>query len=336
MFVTKSKGESERSTMKDSVKGARRLLALVGAGAIAASALAAGVVAAVDQTPLKGNITADGSSTVGPWTTAAAEMFGKRNKGVRITVGISGTGGGFERFCNGETDISNASRPIKASEHAICLAKGNRWVAFTVANDGIAVVVNRANTWADCLTTAELKKIWNTGSTVNNWSQVRAGFPDQPLKLFGPGTDSGTFDYFTEVINGKARASRSDYQASENDDVLVAGVSGERGGLGYFGLSYYEANKDQLRVVKIDNGAGCVTPSIGTVQTAKYKPLGRPLFIYVKRASFKRPAVASFIGFSLNNQKAIATKAAFVPLTVAQAKKARFAFSRALKQAFSQ
>ena len=322
--------------MNDSVKRARRLLALVGVGAIAASALAAGVVAAIDQKPLKGNVTADGSSTVGPWTTAAAEMFGKKNKGVRITVGISGTGGGFERFCNGETDLSNASRPIKASEHAICLEKGNRWVAFTVANDGIAVVVNRENTWADCLTTTELKRIWNTGSSVNNWSQVRPGFPNQPLKLFGPGTDSGTFDYFTEVVNGKSRASRSDYQASENDDVLVAGVSGERGGLGYFGLSYYEENKDKLRVVKVDNGSGCVTPSVATVQAGTYKPLGRPLFIYAKRSSFKRPAVASFIGFALNNQKTIATKAAYVPLTDKQAKKARFAFSRALKQAFSQ
>jgi phosphate transport system substrate-binding protein len=280
--------------------------------------------------PLKGLITADGSSTVGPYTTAAAEGFQKKNPGVRITVGISGTGGGFERFCKGETDLSNASRPIKNAEHVNCLANGVRWLAFTVANDGISIVANRSNTWADCLTTAELKKIWNTGSKVSSWKDVRASFPDTPLKLFGPGTDSGTFDFFTEVINGKAKASRADYTASEDDNVLVQGVEGTTGGLGYFGFSYYEENADKLKLVKVDNGSGCTAPSVQTVQKGTYKPLARPLFVYAKRASFARAEVRAFIGYVFNNEKAIAKKSGFISLTDKQLKKAKFAYSRAI------
>jgi phosphate transport system substrate-binding protein len=280
---------------------------------------------------LRGRITADGSSTVGPFTTAAAEMFQRKNRGVQITVGISGTGGGFERFCRNETDLSNASRPIRASENQHCISNGIRWLAMTVANDGIAVVLNRDNTWASCLTAAELKKIWDSGSKVDNWRDVRAGFPNVPLKLFGPGTDSGTFDFFTEVVNGRARRSRSDYLASENDNVLVSGVAGERGGMGYFGLSYYQANRNRLKLLAIDGGNGCVTPSIATVQARRYKPLSRPLFIYAKRASFTRPEVRAFLGFILNNQKAIATRARFVPLTERQAKGQRARYRLALK-----
>jgi phosphate transport system substrate-binding protein len=280
---------------------------------------------------LKGRITADGSSTVGPFTTAAAEMFQRRNKGVQVTVGISGTGGGFERFCRDEIDLSNASRPIKASEHAQCLQNGVRWLAMTVANDGIALVVNRSNTWASCLTVAELRKIWDSGSKVDNWRDVRAGFPNVPLKLFGAGTDSGTFDFFTEVINGKSRRSRSDYTASENDNVLVRGVEGERGALGYFGLSYYEENKTKLKLLSVDGGNGCVAPNIASVQSKRYKPLSRPLFIYAKRASFQRREVRAFLGFVLNNQKAIATRARFVPLTAQQARGQRVRYLHALK-----
>jgi phosphate transport system substrate-binding protein len=306
----------------------------LGAAAAALALAAVGTAAAAKPAALSGSITADGSSTVGPWTTAAAEAFQRKNSRVRITVGISGTGGGFERFCRGETDLSNASRPIRTTEHETCLQNGVRWVAFTVANDGIAVVVNRQNTWVDCLTTAELRKIWDSGSQVDNWSQVRAGFPNVPLKLFGPGTDSGTFDYFTEVINGRARRSRSDYLASEDDNVAVQGVSGERGGLGYFGLSYYEENKDRLKVLRIDGGRGCQAPRIATVQSGAYRPLGRPLFIYAKRSSFQRAAVAAFIGYALNNQATIARTARFVPLTKKQAAKARGQFQRALSQLF--
>jgi phosphate transport system substrate-binding protein len=300
---------------------------------IAAVAFSVALTAAtIASAALSGSITADGSSTVGPWTTAAAEMFQKNNKKVRITVGISGTGGGFERFCRGEIDLANASRPIKSSEYANCREKGIRWVAFTVANDGISVVVNRQNTWVNCLTTAELKKIWDSGSKVDSWSDVRAGFPSVPLKLYGPGTDSGTFDFFTEVINGKAKRSRSDYSASEDDNILVQGVAGDRGAIGYFGLSYYEENKSRLRLVRIDSGGGCVAPSARTVQNKTYKPLSRGLYIYAKRDAFKRAAVRSFIGFALNNQSTIAKRAGFVALTKAQAKRARFHYNTVLRQ----
>jgi len=301
-------------------------LAICATAEIAASATA-GVSA------LSGSVSADGSSTLGPYTSAAAEGFQKKNKGARITVGISGTGGGFERFCRNETDLSNASRPMKNSEAIKCRDAGVKWVAFTVANDGLSVVVNRQNTWANCLTVAELKKVWEPGSKVNNWSQIREAFPNVPLKLFGAGTDSGTFDYFTEAINGKAKASRSDYLASEDDNIIVQGVEGERGSMGYFGFSYYEENKDKLKVLAIDHGKGngCVTPSIATVQANKYRPLSRPLFIYSKRDSFRRPVVAGFIGYIFNNEKAIATQAGFIALTDRQLKKARYTYRVALK-----
>ena len=313
----------------------RKRLARLGVFALALTLVGAfaAVTATATQAPrLTGSITSDGSSTVGPWTTAAAEMYRKVQPKVRITVGISGTGGGFERFCRGETDMSNASRPIKSSEFTLCQQNGVKWVAFTVANDGITLVVNRQNTWANCLTTAEVKKIWNTGSSVGNWKDVRPGFPDVPLRLFGPGTDSGTFDFFTEAINGKARASRSDYTASEDDNILVQGVAGTRGGLGYFGLSYYEENKSRLKAVKVDGGNGCVAPGIRTVQSRAYKPLSRSLFIYAKRDSFRRAAVRSFIGFALNNQAKVAKNADFVALTPAQAKRARYHYNTVLKQ----
>jgi len=309
--------------------------ALVAAAVVAGSAAAAvGASAPAAQKPLKGTIIADGSSTVGPYTTAAAEGFQKRHKGVRVTVGISGTGGGFERFCKGETDLQNASRPMRNSEAVACRDNGVKWLAFTVANDGLTVVVNRSNTWAQCLTTAELKLIWDSGSKVSNWKDVRPGFPDVPLKLYGPGTDSGTFDYFTEAVNGRAKRSRSDYLATEDDNIIVQGVSGERGGLGYFGFSYYEENKDKLRAVSVDGGRGCVTPSLKTVQLNQYRPLSRPLFIYAKLPSFRRPEVAAFVGYVFNNEKAIARRADFIPLTDRQLKKARYQYKQALKRAF--
>jgi phosphate transport system substrate-binding protein len=306
----------------------RRLIALAVLGtAVVAASATAGVSA------LSGTITADGSSTVGPYTTAAAEGFQKKNKGARVTVGISGTGGGFERFCRGETDLSNASRPLKASEAVKCADAGVKYVAFTVANDGLSLVVNKQNTWAGCLTVTELKKIWEPGSKINNWKDVRPGFPDVPLKLFGAGTDSGTFDYFTEAINGKAKASRSDYLATEDDNITVQGVEGERGALGYFGYSYYAENKTRLKVVAVnqEKGLGCIAPSIATVQANKYKPLSRPLFIYAKRSSFKRPVVAGFIGYIFNNEKAIAKQSRFISLTDKQLKKARYQYTQALK-----
>jgi phosphate transport system substrate-binding protein len=268
---------------------------------------------------------------VGPYAIAAAEGFQKKNPQARVTVGISGTGGGFERFCRNEIDLANASRPMKNSEAILCRDAAVKWVAFTVANDGISIVVNKQNTWVDCLTTAELKTIWNTGSKVKSWNDIRPSFPDVPLKLFGPGTDSGTFDFFTEKINGKAKASRSDYLATEDDNVIVQGVEGERGALGYFGFSYYEENAARLKLVKVDSGAGCVAPSVATVQKSTYKPLARPLFIYAKRTSFKRPVVAGFIGYIFNNEKAIAKKSGYIALTDRQLKKARYQYLQALK-----
>ena len=305
----------------------KKAIALV---VLATAVLAAAATAGVSA--LSGSVTADGSSTVGPYAIAAAEGFQAKNKGARVTVGISGTGGGMERFCRDEIDLANASRPMKNSEAIKCRDAGVKWVAFTVANDGLSVVVNKANTWADCLTTAELKATWNTGSKVKSWKDIRSSFPDVPLKLFGPGTDSGTFDFFTEKINGKAKASRSDYLATENDNIIVQGVTGERGGMGYFGFSYYEENAANLKLIKVDSGSGCIAPSVKTVQSSTYKPLARPLFIYAKRTAFKRPVVAAYVGYIFNNEKVIAKKAGFIALTDRQLKKARYQYRVALKQ----
>jgi phosphate transport system substrate-binding protein len=329
--MNRGSGDWRRRTM---VGGVAALVALLGSTAWSATKIP------LDKQSLgklRGTITADGSSTVGPYTQAAAELFRKAGAAkVNVTVGISGTGGGFERFCKGETDLSDASRPMKISEAQRCKDQNvGGWRAFTVANDALSVVVNRSNTWATCLTTAELKKIWEPGSKVDSWQDVRAGFPDEPLKLFGPGTDSGTFDYFTEVVNGKSRASRSDFSASEDDNVLVQGVAGTKGGMGYFGFSYFEENKDKLKALSIENPKTrkCVAPSVATAQSGAYKPLARPLFIYAKGSSFKRTEVQAFLAYVFANEKAIATRADFVPLTVKQLKKARITFDLAVKAA---
>lgn len=271
---------------------------------------------------LSGRIQADGSSTVGPFTTAAAERFQKENPDVQVTVGVSGTGGGFERFCRGETDLSNASRPIKDEEEQICKDAGIEHVEFQVANDAITVVVNTENDWATCLTVDQLAKIWGPDSTAKSWKDIDPSFPDEKLSLFGPGTDSGTFDYFTDEINGEEGASRSDYSASEDDNNTVTGVSGEKGGLGYFGFSYFEENQDTLKAVEIDGGDGCVAPSVENAQNGTYKPLARPLYIYAKKESFARPEVEAFIRYLIANETAIAESAQFVPLTDEQIEKA--------------
>jgi phosphate transport system substrate-binding protein len=280
---------------------------------------------------VSGRITADGSSTVGPYVQAAAERFERANSGARVVVGISGTGGGFERFCRGETDLSNASRPIRLREAKRCQDNGVRYTQFLIANDGLSVVVNKGVTWASCLTPAELKKIWDRGSTVNSWDDVRAGFPNVPLKLFGPGTDSGTFDFFTEVINGTARRSRSDYTASEDDNVLVRGVSGEAGAMGYFGYSYYVENKSRLKLLRIHNGTSCVAPSIQTVQAGTYKPLARPLFVYAKRTSFHRGVVRAFIKYMIQNERTLARVSRYIPLTARQLAKAKRQYNIAVR-----
>jgi phosphate transport system substrate-binding protein len=298
---------------------------LVGAGIalVAASTIAAATI--------RGAVTADGSSTVAPFAQAAAESFQRQYRGARVTVGVSGTGGGFERFCKNETDLSNASRPIRLSEAARCHEAGIGYIQFLVANDGISLVVNRSNTWANCLTTDELERIWDRGSRIDNWSEVRSGFPNVPLRLFGPGTDSGTFEFFTEKINGRARQSRSDYSASEDDNVLVRGVAGERGALAYFGLSYYLENQNRLKVLSVNAGNGCVKPSIATVQSRAYKPLSRGLFVYAKKKSFKRDVVAAFIRHMIVNEKTISRAARMVPLTKQQLAKAKRQYNTAIE-----
>jgi phosphate transport system substrate-binding protein len=260
-------------------------------------------------------ISADGSSTVGPFTTKAAEDFRAVNEDVDVTVGISGTGGGFERFCAGETDISNASRAIKDEEAAICEENGVEYVELQVALDALTNVVNTENDWATCLTVEQLNAIWKPGSTVKNWNQVDPGFPDVALKLYGAGTDSGTFDYFTDAINGEEGASRSDYAATEDDNVTVQGVSGDRGALGYFGFSYFEENQDALKALQVDGGDGCVAPSVASAQDGSYTPLSRPLFVYVKLSALaESDDLVDFVRFMLENEQTIAEEAQFVPL----------------------
>jgi phosphate transport system substrate-binding protein len=277
-----------------------------------------------EEEALTGQIRADGSSTVAPLMSLAAERFRKQEPKVRVTVGTSGTGGGFERFCRGETDLSNASRPIKDEEAQLCEKNRVGFLELQVANDGISVVVNKQNTWAKCLTVDQLKKIWEPGSKVGSWRDLDPSFPDEKLSLFGAGTDSGTFDYFTDAIVGAEGASRNDYTPSEDDNVTVRGVSGEKGALGYFGLSYYLENTELLRALAIDGGDGCVEPSVQTVQDGTYKPLSRPLFTYVNEDSLaEKAAVDPFLTFLLDNQARLAKGAKFVPMTQQQLERAR-------------
>ena len=267
-----------------------------------------------DVPDLSGDIDGDGSSTVFPITEAVAEEFGKLHSGVRVTAGISGTGGGFEKFCTGETDFNDASRPIKDEEAQACADAGIAYTEFQVAFDGLSVVTNLSNDFVDCLTVAELTKIWEPAAegAVTNWNQVRDGFPDKSLSLYGPGTDSGTFDYFTDEINGEEGASRADYQASEDDNVLVQGVAGDEGSLGYFGLAYYEENADQLKLLSVDGGTGCVVPDATTVLDGTYAPLSRPLFVYVTNDALTRPEVVEFMRFYLTEGPALAREVGYV------------------------
>lgn len=266
-------------------------------------------------------IKVDGSSTVFPITEAVAEEFQKENPGIKVMVGISGTGGGFKRFGRGETDISDASRPIKSKEDELCRESNIRYIELPVAYDGLAVVVNPKSTWVDHLTVRELKKIWEPDAQerLTRWSQVREGFPDTEIRLFGPGTDSGTFDYFTEAVCGKSGASRGDYTASEDDNVLVEGIASDAGALGYFGLAYYEQNRDKLKVVPVDdekssNGSGPIEPSTQTVRDGTYQPLARPLFIYVSVAAAKKEEVRAFVEFYLKNASKLAAEVGYIPL----------------------
>lgn len=280
-----------------------------------------GSAASGDSTQVAASeIRIDGSSTVAPLAAAAGELFKEANPAVNVSVGTSGTGGGFKKFCAGETDISNASRQIKDEEAAECAAAGITFTEIVVANDALTVVVNKENDWATCLTVDELKKMWEPAAEgkVTSWMQIRSSFPDEPLDLYGAGTDSGTFDYFTKEINGEEGASRTDYNPSEDDNVTVQGVEGAKGALGYFGFSYYEENMDKLNAVQIDGGAGCVTPSSAAAQDGSYTPLSRPLFIYVSNEAAKKAEVLAFAKYFVENDDAITAKALFVPLSEEQ------------------
>jgi len=248
---------------------------------------------------LSGDILIDGSSTVFPISEAMAEEFMAANPDVNVTVGTSGTGGGFEKFCAGETAISNASRPIKDEEKEACAAAGVEFIEVPVATDALTIVVNPANDWASCLTVEELTTMWapDAQGTITNWNQIRPEFPDAPLGLYGPGTDSGTFDYFTEVVGGESGASRGDYTASEDDNVLVTGVTGDVNAIAYFGFAYFAENQDSLKAVEIDGGAGCVAANAEDVLNGTYAPFARPLFIYVSTAALEEPQVKAFLDF---------------------------------------
>lgn len=266
------------------------------------------------NTQLTGTVKGDGSSTVFPITEAIAEEFGKQNPNVKVTVGVSGTGGGFKKFIAGDTELQNASRQIEAKELKGMADKKREFIELPIAYDGLSVVINPKNTWAKCMTVAQLKKVWEPGSQINNWNQIDPSFPNRPLKLYGAGTDSGTFDYFTKEINGKEKASRSDYTASEDDNTLVQGVSRDIGALGYFGYAYYEENKSKLKLVEVNGGDGCVAPAQDTISTNKYQPLSRPLFIYIERKSADKPEMQAFVKFALNKAPELVKQVGYVPL----------------------
>ena len=269
----------------------------------------------VTQSGFTGEITIDGSSTVFPVSQAVAEEFRKTNPKVQIPVGISGTGGGFKRFTTGEIDISDASRGIKDSEAEAAASNGIEYIELRVAWDGLSVVTSTRNDFVECLTTEELKMIWDTGSKVDNWNQVRSSFPDKKLRLYGPDTDSGTFDYFTDEINGEEDRSRADYTASSDDNVLVQGISGDAASLGYFGYAYYAENTDKLKLIAVDSGSGCIAPANATINDGTYSPLSRPLFIYVSVASLQRPEVRAFVEYYMEEGGALADEVGYVSLS---------------------
>lgn len=277
----------------------------------------------------------DGSSTVYPLTEAVVEEYGKQFPHQKITVGISGTGGGFQKFCRNEIQIADASRPITADERTHCQEHSVQFIAVEVAYDGLAVVVNPANTWARHITVAELRRLWEPAAQgkITRWNQVRSGWPDAEIHLFGPGVASGTYDYFTEVIVGKAHASRGDYTASEDDNVLVQGVATDRLALGFFGLAYVDENKARLRMVALDdgndqNGKGPIMPSVETVRNKTYAPLTRPLYLYLNQAAAKQPALKTFVGFYLDNITKLAQQAGYVPLSWAESIRQRTLFNQ--------
>lgn len=306
------------------------LLAVLFAGALGCSKKSAdsnssesgtNVESAKTPTTGSGTVKVDGSSTVFPITEAVAEEYQKSSPGVRVTVGVSGTGGGFKKFCNGETDVSNASRPIKPSEVELCGKNSIKYIELPVAYDGLAVMVNVKNDWAKDITKDELKKMWEPEAQgkVMKWRDVRPSWPDKPLRLYGAGVDSGTYDYFTEAIVGKEHSSRGDFTSSEDDNVIVQGIAGDESALGFFGYAYYEQSKDKLKVLPVDdgkpdNGAGPIMPSVESVRNGSYQPLSRPIFIYVSEKALARAEVGAFIKFYLANAAKLTREVGYVPL----------------------
>ncbi|OHB75232.1 MAG: hypothetical protein A2W31_11595 [Planctomycetes bacterium RBG_16_64_10] len=279
----------------------------------------------------KPSVKVDGSSTVYPITEAVAEEFRKEQPNVRMVIGFSGTGGGFKKFAAGEIDICDASRAIKDSEKEACAKNDIEYIELEVAFDGLAVMVNPQNDWCNCLTVDQLKAIWQPESTVNTWSDINADWPDAKINLYGPGTDSGTFDYFTVAIVGEARHSRSDYTPSEDDNVLVTGIAGDRNALGYFGLAYYEENQDRLKLLGIDPGDGnCVQPSQETVRDKSYHPLSRPLYLYVRKTSLAQPEVRSFVDYYLKSVGKLAPEVGYVAVPDETATSDRQEFDQAV------
>ena len=280
----------------------------------AGEAMSSGIT---DYASLSGDINIDGSSTVFPITEAVAEEFGNlANKKVRVTVGVSGTGGGFKKFCNGETHISDASRPIKAKEVTLCQEGGVEYIEIPVAIDGLTVIVNKDNDFAQCITIEELDKMWGPAAeeTVTKWSQVRDGWPDEEMDMYAPGVDSGTFDYFTDTVSGESGASRGDFTASEDDNLIIQGVSGEKNGVGYLGYAYYAENVNKLKAVEIDGGSGCVAPTDAAINNGTYSPLSRPLFIYVRKDAANEPHIAEFIRYYLSEEgQALAAEVGYIP-----------------------
>ena len=269
-----------------------------------------------ESSSLSGTIKIDGSSTVFPITEAVAEEFRRIQPDINVTVGVSGTGGGFQKFARGETSMSNASRPIKENEIAACAENNINYIELEVAYDGLAVLVNPANDWVTSLTLEELKKIWEPAAQgkIMRWNQIRAEWPNEEIHLYGPGVASGTYDYFTEAIVGKSGSSRGDFTASEDDHVLVQGIAGDKFSLGFFGLAYYTENIDKLTLIGINNGIEVVKPTLETVSNGTYSPLSRPLFVYVNSTSIKDPAVVEFVNFYLNNAGELSEDVGYIPL----------------------
>jgi phosphate transport system substrate-binding protein len=313
----------------------KSLLAISACGALVLSLAACGDDDnSGSSSGLSGTIRIDGSSTVFPFAQAAAELFNQDNADVKISVGEAGTSGGFEKFCAGEIDIADASRPIEPEEVDACKKGGVSYTEIPVANDGISVVSNPA-VEISCLTTGQLKELWNQGSTVANYSQLGNDadtgdpLPDADVSLYGPGTDSGTFDYFTDVINGEEGVSRDDYQPSEDDNVLVEGVAGDQNGSGYFGYSYYAQNQETLNLISVDDGKGCVAPSTETIQSGEYSPLSRALFMYPSTDAISKPEVKAYMQYVVDNYDTIAEQAQIVPMDSSQASKASSALQKA-------